>query len=227
MTKSSRTQTSLLEVEGTLGGSPDAACPRGRGGAEPAPEPCLVTATERGARLRQRPVSIWMTGLSGVGKSTIARLLERRVLDADPLHQELTRDPGFSPEDRTENIRRVAEVARLLNDAGLIVIAALISPHRSHRANARTIIGEEGFLEVFVDSPLAVCEGRDPKRLYQKARAGTLPDFTAVSAPYESPESPQVHLRTDGQSAEECVGGILRRLRGIQLDPLHATAGEA
>ena len=151
-----------------------------------------VTAEDRGRLLGQVPLTIWLTGLSGAGKSTLAAGLEARlvaagrasyVLDGDNVRHGLNRDLGFSPEDRRENIRRVAEVARLMNDAGLIVITAFISPYREDRRMARDIIGGERFLEVYLNTPLAVCEARDPKGLYKRARQGGVAEFTGINAP--------------------------------------------
>lgn len=151
------------------------------------------------------PVTVWLTGLSGAGKSTIAYELEKTildekhlcyVLDGDNLRHHLNRDLGFSPEDRRENIRRAAEVARLMNDAGLTVITAFISPYREDRAMAREIIGEQKFIEVYVNTTIDVCESRDPKGLYAKARAGKIPEFTGISSPYEVPLSPALALDT-------------------------------
>ncbi|MGV2288501.1 adenylyl-sulfate kinase [Trinickia sp. YCB016] len=153
----------------------------------------------------QAPVSFWLTGLSGAGKSTIAFELEQRlksegrpcaVLDGDHLRYGLNRDLGFSDEDRRENVRRTAEVARLMNDAGLIVIASLISPNRGDRSAARQIVGEDRFIEVYVSTPIAVCEARDPKGLYRKARQGEIRDFTGVSSPYEPPLAPSLIVDT-------------------------------
>ena len=155
-----------------------------------------------------------MTGLSGSGKSSLAYALEKRlfddgrlcyVIDGDNVRHGLNRDLGFAPEDRAENLRRVAEVARLFNDAGVIVITSFISPYRRNRDDARRIIGAERFIEVFVDAPLAVCEERDPKGLYRKARAGEIADFTGVSASYEAARRPR------HPSAHRPV--VLRRLR--------------
>jgi len=173
-----------------------------------------VTNDERALLLGQRPATVWLTGLSGAGKSTIACALERRlldgghaayVLDGDNVRHGLNRDLGFSPADRTENIRRIAEVARLLNDAGLIVITAFISPYREDRATARSIIGVRDFLEVHVDTPIEVCEERDPKGFYKLARAGELPAFTGVSAPYEPPLEPVCSIDTGVHGVDECV----------------------
>ena len=148
---------------------------------------------------------VWLTGLSGAGKSTLATAVEAAliraghaacVLDGDNLRHGLNADLGFSPEDRRENIRRAGEVAALFADAGLIVIAAFISPYRAGREAAREAIGAARFLEVFLDAPLAVCERRDPKGLYRRARAGEIAEFTGISAPYEPPEAPALTLDT-------------------------------
>jgi len=175
------------------------------------------------ARVGQPAVTVWLTGLSGSGKSTIAAELERRlvalerpcfVLDGDKVRTGLNRDLGFSHEDRTENIRRIAEVAHLMNEAGLIAITALISPYRADREMAREIIGAERFVEVYLDATLEICEGRDPKGLYKKARRGEIPDFTGVSAPYEAPQAPQVTLHTGKETVASCVDALLARLKG-------------
>lgn len=176
-----------------------------------------VGADERQRLLDQTPATIWLTGLSGAGKSTLAFALERRlvdagracfVLDGDNLRHGLNRDLGFSPADRAENIRRVAEVAKLMNDAGLIVISAFISPYRQDRELARTIIGARNFLEIHVCTSLSVCERRDPKGLYKRARAGELPDFTGITAPYEAPSVPALSLDTNALSVEHCVEAL-------------------
>ncbi len=181
-----------------------------------------VTEEDRRRVLRQQPCTLWLTGLSGSGKSTIAYTVEKRlmeaghtgfVLDGDNVRHGLNRDLGFSPQDRAENIRRVAEVARLLNEAGLIVVTALISPYREDRRTARTIIGEERFIEVLIDAPLSLCEARDVRGLYRKARAGEISAFTGVSAPYEPPAEPHLHLHTDRISAEDAADAILAYLR--------------
>ncbi|HTD04221.1 adenylyl-sulfate kinase [Undibacterium sp.] len=168
--------------------------------------PGLVSADVRQSLLRQRPVTVWLTGLSGAGKSTIAGALEKDllgqgqccyVLDGDNLRHHLNRDLGFSVADRRENIRRAAEVAYLMNEAGLIVIAALISPFSDDRKMACDIIGKDRFIEVFVSTSTEVCEARDPKGLYQKARNGEIPEFTGISSPYESPQAPAMELNTE------------------------------
>jgi adenylyl-sulfate kinase len=167
---------------------------------------------------------VWLTGLSGAGKTTIARALEIElrgaghpacVLDGDCLRRGLCADLGFSPEDRQENIRRVGEVARLFADAGMICVVALISPYRLDRARARAAAPGGRFLEVFVNSPLDVCERRDPKGLYARARAGELKEFTGVSAPYEPPLAPEVELRTDLEDIAQCVARLRRRLEEL------------
>lgn len=162
--------------------------------------------------------TIWLTGLSGAGKSTVALALKRVleggdinvfILDGDVVRTGLCSDLGFTAEDRTENIRRVSEVAKILNAAGITVIVALISPFIKERQRARGLIGET-FVEVFVDCPLEVCEGRDPKGLYKRARSGELQRFTGVSDPYEAPQSAEVHLHTHTSSVDECVAEILK-----------------
>lgn len=179
----------------------------------------LVSAAERAARLGQQPLTLWLTGLSGAGKSTLARALERElhdrghscsVLDGDELRRGLNRDLGFTPAERSENIRRIAEVARLMNDAGLIVITAFISPYRTDRAAASGIIGGTRFREVHASTPLAVCEARDPKGFYRQARRGALAAFTGVSAPYEAPQAPALMLDTAQLSLPEAVARLLR-----------------
>lgn len=166
-----------------------------------------VSLAERHKSLEQKPLTLWLTGLSAAGKSTLAFAVERilhdmgrtcYVLDGDNVRHGLNRDLGFSAADRSENIRRVAEVSRLMNDAGLIVITAFISPLRQDRQAARAIIGAPAFREIYVNPGMAVCEERDPKGLYKKARSGDLPEFTGVSAPYEAPFSADLELDTGG-----------------------------
>ncbi|HET6455886.1 MAG TPA: sulfate adenylyltransferase subunit CysN [Armatimonadota bacterium] len=181
-----------------------------------------VAAEDRAKILRQRPAVLWLTGLSGAGKSTLAYALEKQlteeghscfVLDGDNVRHGLNRDLGFSADDRGENIRRVVEVARLFNEAGLIVVTAFISPFIKDREGAREVIGDDRFVEVFVDCPIEVCEKRDIKGLYAKAHAGEIPDFTGVSSPYEAPESPELRLDTANLSVEESVEKIMECLK--------------
>ncbi|CAN5508057.1 adenylyl-sulfate kinase [soil metagenome] len=188
-----------------------------------------VTAEARARQNGHRGAVVWLTGLSGAGKSTIARGLEVELfargmhtylLDGDNIRHGLNSNLGFSPADREENIRRVGEVAKLLADSGAVAITAFISPYRQDRSRAREIAlqAKAEFIEVFVDAPLAVCEQRDPKQLYKKARAGEIREFTGIDAPYEAPEDPEIVVRTDRQTVEESVGAILEellpRLRG-------------
>ncbi len=180
-----------------------------------------VTSVERARLLEQEPATIWLTGLSGSGKTSLAFQLERKltqrnylcaVLDGDNLRHGLNRDLGFTPDDRTENIRRAAEVARLFNQVGLIVITAFISPYARDREAARRIIGEDQFLETYLTADLATCEARDPRGLYAKARSGLISEFTGVSAPYDVPENPALSLDTASRPIDECVQKMLEML---------------
>ena len=182
-----------------------------------------ITARERAVRTGHRGAVVWLTGLSGAGKSTIAQSIERDlfhrgmntyVLDGDNIRHGLNSNLGFSPDDRVENIRRVSEVAKLMADAGTVVITAFISPYRMDRRRAREIAleGNAEFIEVFVDAPLEVCEARDPKNLYKKARAGEIREFTGIDAPYEAPDDPEIVVRTDEQTVDESVATILEQL---------------
>jgi len=193
---------------------------------------------DRGARAGlkgQRACVLWMTGLSGAGKSTLANLVESRlhgmgrhtfVLDGDNVRHGLCRDLGFTDADRVENVRRVAEVAKLMADAGLIVIASLISPYRNERRMARELMKQGDFVEVFVDAPLAVAEQRDPKGLYGKARRGELKNFTGIDAPYEVPENAELHIETATVSAEDGAEQVIRYLARRSIIPPGADAGK-
>jgi bifunctional enzyme CysN/CysC len=181
----------------------------------------------RSASKGQHPLCLWFTGLSGAGKSTIANLVERKLhalgyhtylLDGDNVRHGINKDLGFTPEDRVENIRRIAEVANLMVDAGLIVLVSVISPYRSERRSARELFAEGEFMEVFVDTPLALCEQRDPKGLYQKARAGEIRNFTGIDAPYERPESPDVHLLAGDQRPEQLAEQVTEWLLAGQAN---------
>lgn len=168
-----------------------------------------------------QPLCIWFTGYSGSGKSTLATLLHNRlqsrglrsfILDGDNIRQGLSKDLGFSDSDRVENNRRVAEVARLMVDAGLTPIVSFISPFKADREAARGLFAPGQFIEVFVDTPLEECERRDVKGLYAKARQGQIKQFTGLDSPYEPPVNPEVHVRTSGRSPEECLVQILAEL---------------
>jgi adenylyl-sulfate kinase len=183
-----------------------------------------VTPEQRARQNGHSGCVVWLTGLSAAGKSTIATELERElfsqgkhayVLDGDNVRHGLCSDLGFSPDDRKENIRRIGEMAKLLADAGFICITAFISPYRSDRELARSIAPPGKFVEVYLNVPIEVCEKRDPKGLYAKARSGQLKEFTGISAPYEPPASPELELHTDRSSIADCVTAILERLKKV------------
>ncbi|MHB8132760.1 MAG: adenylyl-sulfate kinase [Anaerolineaceae bacterium] len=179
-----------------------------------------ISQTERSTIKQHSPLVIWLTGLSGSGKSTIANALEQRLnqdfnahtylLDGDNIRTGLNADLDFTPAGREENIRRIAHVAQLMYDAGLIVITAFISPYRADRQRARDLLPAGAFLEVFIDCPLEVCLQRDPKGLYQKAQTGQITDFTGISQPYEPPLKPEISLKSNLLSVEECVALIIK-----------------
>jgi adenylylsulfate kinase len=184
-----------------------------------------VSTADRAALNGHGAALLWFTGLSGSGKSTLANAVARAlhargvhtyVLDGDNVRHGLNRDLSFSAEDRVENIRRIGEVARLFVDAGLVVMTAFISPYRADRAQARAIVGAP-FIEVHVDCDVAVCEARDPKGLYKKARAGEIADFTGISAPYEAPEAPELRIDTSKAPLDACVAEVVAYLeqRGL------------
>ena len=179
-----------------------------------------VTKELRESQLNQKAMTIWMTGLSGSGKSTIANALEKRLfsmgrhtmlLDGDNVRMGLNKNLGFGEKDRIENIRRIAEVSKLMNDAGLIVLTAFISPYRKDRRSAKDIIGDN-FIEVYVNTPLEECERRDVKGLYKAARAGEIFDFTGITSPYEKPENPDIIVDTQKNDVDECVHQILQKI---------------
>ncbi len=184
-----------------------------------------LTRETRAAKMGQKPVTLWFTGLSGSGKSALANEIEKRLsiagrytmlLDGDNIRMGLNKNLGFEPEDRIENIRRIAEVAKLMNDAGLIVLTSFISPFESDRQNARSIIGEENFIEIYVSTSLEECEKRDVKGLYRKAREGKIPNFTGISSPYEPPEHADIVVDTSRKSLEEAAENVLGQLEGLR-----------
>jgi adenylylsulfate kinase len=177
-----------------------------------------ITCTDRENMNGHRGFTIWFTGLSASGKSTLAVAAEKAlyergcrtyILDGDNIRHGLNKNLGFSPEDREENIRRIGEVAKLFRDCGVINLTAFISPYVKDRSLARNLGSGGEFIEVFVDCPVEVCEQRDPKGVYRKAREGLIKEFTGISAPYEVPENPEIHLHTDKMTVEECVETII------------------
>lgn len=181
-----------------------------------------ITRDQRSAQKQQKPCVLWFTGLSGAGKSTVANALEAYLfeqgyhsylLDGDNVRHGLNKDLGFTDADRVENIRRIGEVAKLFVDAGMIVLTAFISPFRADRDMVRNLVGEGEFVEIYVCPPLDVCEQRDPKGLYKKAREGKIPNFTGISSPYEAPEKAEIELNTGDLSLEQCVEVIFNYLK--------------
>ena len=181
-----------------------------------------VTRFERRGLMNQNSFLLWFTGLSGSGKSTIASALEKKLhdsgvktyaLDGDNIRKGINSDLTFSPEDRKENIRRIAEVSGLLVDAGIVVLAAFVSPYKKDRENIKNIVGNDNFVEIFVNTSIEECERRDVKGLYKKARAGEIKDFTGVNAPYEAPDNPDVEVVTDELSIDDCVRKIYDKIK--------------
>jgi adenylyl-sulfate kinase len=179
----------------------------------------------RGIAKNQRPCLVWFTGISGAGKTTVARLVEEKLwwlgkhpylLDGDIIRKGLCKDLGFDEKSRIENIRRAAEVAALMVDAGLIVLAAFISPYASERAIARALVGKDEFIEVFMDTPLVEAEKRDPKGLYHRARSGEIPNFTGIDSPYEMPVNPEIKLIAGSATAEEMADQVVGKIISIQ-----------
>jgi adenylylsulfate kinase len=193
--------------------------------------PGAVTREDRERFCGHKGATLWLTGLSGSGKSTIAVELEKLlwdrgvhayVLDGDNVRHGLNKDLGFSPADRTENIRRIGEVAKLFTEAGMIVITAFISPYRADRDQVRTLMRPGDFIEVYVECALDVCEQRDPKGLYKKARAGQIPEFTGISAPYEAPVTPEMTISSDRLSVDESVARLLAHLEQVRVLPIRS-----
>ncbi len=186
-----------------------------------------VSREEREKLLNQKGVVLWFTGLSGSGKSTLANEVAYRlhkkgkltyVLDGDNIRHGLNKDLGFTPEDRTENIRRISEVANLFADAGVITLTAFISPYRKDRNFCRSLL-QDRFMEIYTKAPLEVCEERDPKGLYKKARAGEIKEFTGIDAPYEPPENPELIIETDKETIEESADKVIKKME--ELGYLH------
>jgi adenylylsulfate kinase len=181
-----------------------------------------VSKSDRSSLKTQKPCILWFTGLSGSGKSTIANAVEAKLnltkkhtylLDGDNIRTGLNHGLSFSDEDRVENIRRIGEVAKLFVDAGVIVLSAFISPFQEDRDRVRELVEEDEFIEVFIDTPLEVCESRDPKGLYKKARAGEIPDFTGISSPYEAPKNAEITVKTNTKDIETCADEIINYLK--------------
>jgi len=178
----------------------------------------ILGRKEKEEMLGQRAVALWFTGLSGSGKTTIARHVEQQlaqkglltqVLDGDNIRTGINNNLGFSEEDRIENIRRIAEVTKLFVHCGVVALNCFISPTREIRETARRIVSPADFIEVFIDTPLEICEERDVKGLYKKARAGQIKNFTGIDSPFEAPESPEIHIKTHGRSIDECVAEVI------------------
>ena len=181
-----------------------------------------ITKDQRASKMKQKPVTLWFTGLSGAGKSTLANEVEKQLflqghytmlLDGDNIRLGINKNLGFEEKDRIENIRRVAEIAKLMNDAGLIVLTSFISPYQSDRANARDIVGEGNFIEIYVSTPLEECERRDAKGLYKKAREGEIPNFTGIGSPYEAPEHPEITIDTTNRPIEDAAEYVMAELK--------------
>jgi len=181
----------------------------------------VITRAHREKLNGHKGAALWFTGLSGTGKSTLAHAIEERlyylgcrtfVFDGDNVRHGLCSDLGFSPEDRRENIRRIGEMVKLFVEGGMIAMTAFISPYRRDREWVRLLVGKENFVEIFCDCSLEICEKRDVKGLYAKARSGEIPEFTGISAPYEVPENPELHLKTDKMSLKDCVDIVVNYL---------------
>ncbi|TCT26471.1 adenylylsulfate kinase [Melghiribacillus thermohalophilus] len=189
-----------------------------------------VTKEDRRNLNNHQSFVLWFTGLSGAGKSTLSVAVEQELykrgirtyrLDGDNIRHGLNKNLGFSPEDRKENIRRIGEVSKLMVEAGVVTLSAFISPYREDRNMVRELVEDNEFIEIYVKCGLDVCEQRDPKGLYKKARAGEIKGFTGIDAPYEAPENPDIIVETDQQSLEECVENVLLYLEEKQLIPVH------
>lgn len=185
-----------------------------------------VTKQSRAQQKKQKPCILWFTGLSASGKSTVADALEQKLfemghhtylLDGDNVRHGLNKDLGFSDRERVENIRRIGETAKLFTDAGLIVLSAFISPFRSDRQMVRSLVEKTEFVEIFMSTPLRVCENRDPKGLYKKARDGQIKNFTGIDSEYEVPVSPEITLNTDESDVNECVNNIIDFLKSNEI----------
>ncbi|WP_038178825.1 adenylyl-sulfate kinase [Vibrio rhizosphaerae] len=183
-----------------------------------------ITQSDRIKQKNQKPVVLWFTGLSGSGKSSIANAVEVRLfqqgkhsylLDGDNIRHGLNKDLSFNDTDRVENIRRIGEVARLFVDSGLIVLTAFISPFATERQQVRALFPETQFLEIYIDTPLTVCEARDPKSLYKKARTGVIKNFTGIDSEYQPPLHPEIHIKTEKKSIEACAEEIIEKLQQL------------
>jgi len=188
-----------------------------------------ISKSKRGLVKNQKPFLVWFTGISGAGKSTVASLTLKKIselgkhaylIDGDVIRLGLCKDLGYDEESRVENIRRAAHVAALMMDAGLIVLAAFISPFRSERNMARSLVGQDSFLEVFMDTPLWIAEKRDPKGLYKKARSGEIKNFTGLDSPYEAPENPEIRLVAGEASPEEMADVVVSKIIEMQIKRL-------